>query len=562
MFDKEYLKKIEAEKKRWEETTLKERLAQGKEAKEVFKTDSQLEVNRLYTPLDLEAIGFDYLKDTSWPGEYPFARGIDPIMYRAAPWIMMQYSGFASAEETNKRFKFMLSQGASSFSIALDLPTHKALDSDDPLAEGEVGKVGVPIDSLKSLEAIFDGIPLDSVKMFICVAMSTGPIILPLFLSLAEKAGIDPRRFGLFMTNEALMEFACRGTQFTTPAGHFRLSADVVEYCARNFPNFSPLQLSGYHAREAGCTAIQELAFPLANCITYIEELKKRGLSIDDYTGSFTWFFSSSLDLLEEVAKFRAFRKIWANIAKNRFGAKNPKAMHARIMIYTGGSNLTRRQPYINIVRTTIQALSSALAGVQYMNLSSFDEAYQTPTEEGATIAVRTQQILANESGVTKTVDPLAGSYYVETLTKKIETEVYDYLQKIENMGGAVKAIEKGFYQSEIADQAFRYNREIESKERIKVALNEFLTDQEVKVAPLRYDPDAEKKTVEAVRQLRRERDNNRVKQALENVRRTLKGTENAIPSIVEAVKAYATVGEISNAMRDVFGEYREPNIL
>ncbi len=558
MFNKEYLKKIEAEKKRWEETTLKERLAQGKEAKEVFKTDSQLEVSRLYTPLDLEAVGFDYLKDTSWPGEYPFARGIDPIMYRAAPWIMMQYSGFASAEETNKRFKFMLSQGASSFSIALDLPTHKALDSDDPLAEGEVGKVGVPIDSLKSLEVIFDGIPLDSVKMFICVGMSTGPIILALFLSLAEKAGIDPKRFGLFLTNESLMEFACRGTQFTTPAGHFRLSADVVEYCARNCPNFSPLQLSGYHAREAGCTAIQELAFPLANCITYIEEMKKRGLFIDDYAGSFTWFFSSSLELLEEVAKFRAFRKIWANIAKNRFEAKNSKAMHARIMIYTGGSNLTRRQPHINIVRTTIQSLASALAGVQYMNLSSFDEAYQTPTEEGATIAVRTQQILAYEIGVTKTVDPLAGSYYVEALTKKIENGVYDYLQKIENMGGAVKAIERGFYQSEIAEQAYRYNKEVETKDRIKVALNEFVTDQEVKVSPLRYDSDAEKKTIEAVKQLRKERDNGKVKQALDNVRRTLKGSENAIPSIIEAVKAYATVGEIGAVIREIYGRYEE----
>jgi methylmalonyl-CoA mutase N-terminal domain/subunit len=558
MFDKEYLKKIEAEKKRWEETTLKERLAQGKEMRDSFKTDSQIEVNRLYTPLDLEAVGFDYLNDTSWPGEYPFVRGIDPVMYRAAPWIMMQYSGFGSAEETNRRFKFMLSQGASSFAIALDLPTHKALDSDDPVAEGEVGKVGVPIDSLKSLEAIFDGIPLDSIKMFICVGMSTGPIILALFLSLAEKAGIDPRRFGLFMTNESLMEFACRGTQFTTPAGHFRLSADVVEYCARNYPNFSPLQLCGYHTREAGCTAIQELAFPLANCITYIEEMTRRGLSIDDYAGNFSWFFSSSLELLEEVAKYRAFRKIWANIAKNRFGAKNPKTMHARIMIYTGGSHLTRRQPYINIVRTTIQALSSALAGVQFMNLSSFDEAYQTPTEEGATIAVRTQQILAYETGVTKTVDPLAGSYYVETLTKKIEDAVYDYLQRIENMGGAVKAIEKGFYQSEIAEQAYRYNKEIETKERIKVALNEFLTGQEVKVAPLKYDPDAEKKTIAAVKELRKERDNNKVKQALENVRKALKGTENAMPSIIEAVKAYATVGEIGAVIREVYGKYEE----
>lgn len=558
MFDKKYLKKIQDEKQHWEETLVKERLAQTKEMKDKFKTDSQIEVNRLYTPLDLEEVGFDYLKDVSWPGEYPFARGIDPLMYRTSPWVMMQYSGFASAEETNNRFKYLLSQGATSFSIALDLPTHKGLDSDDPLAEGEVGKVGVPIDSLRSLEAMFDGIPLDSVKMFICVAMSTGPIILPLFLSLAEKSGIDPKKFGLFMTNESLMEFACRGTQFTTPAGHFRLSADVVEYCAKNVPNFSPLQLCGYHAREAGCTAIQELAFPLANCIAYIQEMSKRGLSIDDYAGSFSWFLSSSLDFLEEVAKFRAFRKIWAHIARDRFGAKNPKTMQAKIMIYSGGSHLTRRQPYINIARTTVQALASVLGGIQFMNLSSFDEAYQTPTQEGATMAVRIQQILAYETGVTKTVDPLAGSYYIEALTKKIEKGVYDYLEKIEKMGGAVKAIEKGFYQSEIAEQAYRYNQEIESKERIKVALNEFVMDDDVKVAALRYSSDAEKNTVEALKKLREERDNTKVKKCLENIKQVLKSNENSIPSILEAVKAYATFGEIGAVIRDVYGRYEE----
>jgi methylmalonyl-CoA mutase N-terminal domain/subunit len=561
MFDKEYLKRIKAEKKRWEETILRDRLAEAKEMKDSFKTNSQIEVNRVYTPLDLQEVGFDYLKDTSWPGAYPFVRGIDPMMYRATPWVMMQYSGFASAEETNKRFKYMLNQGATSFAIALDLPTHKALDSDDPLADGEVGKTGVPIDSLKSLEKLFEGIPLNAVSAFICVAMSTGPIILALFLALAEKTGMDPKKFGLILTNESLMEFACRGTQFTTPEGHFRLSADVVEYCAKNYPNFSPLQICGYHAREAGCTAIQELAFPLANCIAYVQEMERRGLSIDDYAGSFTWLFSASLDLFEEVAKFRAFRKIWATLAKTRFGAKNPKTMQARIVFYSGGSNLTRHQPYINIARTTIQGLAAALGGIQIMHLSSYDEAYQTPTQESGTIAVRIQQILGHETGITQTIDPLAGSYYIETLTKKIENGVYAYLEKIENIGGAIKAIEQGFYQSEIAEQAYRYNKEIESKERIKVGLNEFLMDQEVKVAPLRYDPDAEKKTIEAVQQLRKERDSRRVQQTLENCRRTLRETENTIPSIVEAVKAYATVGEIGSVIREVYGTYEEGKV-
>jgi len=558
MFDKDYIEKIKGEKKRWEETSVRERLNQIKEIKDIFKTESGIEVKRIYTPIDLQEVGFDYTSDISWPGEYPFVRGIDPLMYRVGPWVMGQYSGFGSVEETNKRFKYMLSQGATSFSIALDLPTHKALDSDDPLAEGEVGKVGVPIDSLRSMEKLFEGIPLDSVNMFICVAMSTGAIMLALFLALAEKTGVDPKKFGLILTNESLMEFACRGTQFTTPAGHFRLSADVVEYCAKKYPNFSPLQICGYHAREAGCTAIQELAFPLANCIAYVNEMQKRGLSIDDYADKFTWLFSASLDLFEEIAKFRAFRKIWATIARERFGAKHPKTMKARIVFYSGGSHLTRNQPYINIARTTIQALAAALGGVQIMNLSSYDEAYQTPTEESSTIALRIQQILAYETGVTNTIDPLAGSYYIETLTKKIEREVYDYLEKIENMGGAIKAIEEGFYQSEIAEQAYKYNKEIEAKERIKVGLNKFIMEEDIKVTPLKYDPESEKRVIEQVRQIRKERDNQKVKKTLDRFREILKGNENVIPALIEAVKAYATIGEIGAVIRDVYGKYEE----
>ena len=471
---------------------------------------------------------------------------------------MMQYGGLASADETNKRFKYMLSQGATSFSVALDLPTHKALDSDHPLARGEVGKVGVPIDSLHSLERLFDGIPLDSVTMFICVGMSTGPIILSLFLALAEKAGVDPSTFGLFLTNESLMEFACRGTQFTTPQGHLKLSADVVEYCARHHPNFSPLQLSGYHAREAGATAVQELSFPLANAVTYYEEMRRRGLDVDQYAGSYSWFLSCSLDLIEEVAKFRAFRKIWADIARRRFGAQNPKTMQARIMVYSGGSHLTRSQPYINIARTTIQALAGVLGGIQYMNLSSFDEAYQTPTTTSATIAVRIQQILAHESGLAKVVDPLGGSYYLESLTKQIEEQVYSYLDRIEELGGAVRAIEEGFYQREIAEQAYQYNQEVEKKERIKVGLNEYVVDEDVEVAPLIYSPNAEERTIEDLERLRRERDNDKVRVRLDEVRSTLERGDNVVSSLIEAVKAYATVGEIGAVIRDIYGEYEE----
>jgi methylmalonyl-CoA mutase N-terminal domain/subunit len=558
MFDKKFLEELRSRKKEWENTTLNSSLEKPGERKKDFEKDSQISVNRLYTTFDLEQIHFDYFKDIGFPGDYPYVRGLDPLVYRGNFWVMMQYSGFASAEETNKRFKYVLSQGATSFSIALDLPTHKALDSDDPLVEGEVGKTGVPIDSLKDMEIIFDGIPLDAADMFICVAMSTGPIILSLFLALAEKNGIDPNSFGLFLTNESLMEFACRGTQFTTPAGHQKLSTDVVEYCTRHHPNFSPLQICGYHAREAGATAIQELAFPLANAIAYIEEMDKRGFSIDDYAGNFSWFFSSSLELFEEVAKFRAFRKIWAKLAKERFGAKNPKTLNARIMIYTGGSNLTRQQPQINVVRTTIQALGAALGGVQWMNLSSFDEAYQTPTEDGARVALRTQQILAHETGVTKTVDPLAGSYYVEHLTKDIEEQVLAYLAKIEKMGGAVKAIEQGFYQSEIHEHAYRYNRELDEKERIKVAVNEYEMDEKVKVTPLKYDLDAERKTVNRLKKLKEERDNKEVEKRLNNLKEVTEKGDNVIPAVVEAVKAYATFGEIGEVFRQVYGQYVE----
>jgi methylmalonyl-CoA mutase N-terminal domain/subunit len=354
------------------------------------------------------------------------------------------------------------------------------------------------------------------------------------------------------------MEFVCRGTQFTTPAGHHKMSTDVIEYCTRHHPGYSPMQFCGYHAREAGATAIQELAFPLSIAITYVEEMQKRGFTIDDFAGKFSWFFSSTLDMFEEAAKFRAFRKIWARIAKERFGAKNSETLNARIMIYTGGSTLTRQQPLINIVRTTVQALGGVLGGVQWANLSSFDEAYQTPTEQGATIALRTQQILAYETGITNTPDPLAGSYYVESLTKEIEKEVMDYLDKIEAMGGAIKAIEDGVFQQEITEHAYRQHQDIENRDKIKVGLNAFTTDEAVDVAPLKYDPASAEKTVTRLKLLRQDRDGDAVGVRIEALRAATVAGENIIPYILEAVKAYATVGEIGAVFRDVYGEYTE----
>ena len=529
-----------------------------KERKSQFFTRSKIPVKSVYTPLDLEEAGFEYVKDLNLPGEYPYTRGIEPLMYRENLWLMGQYGGFGSAEETNQRYKYLLDQGITAFTIALDLPTQMGYDSDHPMSEGEVGKTGVAVNSLKDIEVIFDGIPLNAVKMIGTLANAIGPIALSWFMVLAEKQKVPPTSFMVFLQNEILKEHVARGAYFLPIEAGLKLNVDVLEYSAKNLPNWLPIQLSGYHFRDAGSNAVQEIAFTLANLITYVEETIKRGLHVDEFVPQFVTHFASNLDVFEEVAKFRAYRRLWAKLMKERFGAKDPRTMKATMNIYTAGSNLTAQQPMNNIARVTAAALAGVLGGGQFIFLSSMDESYQTPAEEAARLAIRTQQILAHELGLTDTVDPLGGSYYVESLTNRIEEEVWDYLKRIDAMGGAMVAIEKGFYQSEIAESAYQLQKEIEKKERIVVGLNEFKTGEKPQIKPLRYDQDAEQKVVSSLKEFKKSRDNAAVKKALDDVKRAAEKNQNLVPSTMEAVKAYATLGEISNVMREVYGEVVE----
>ncbi|MFH1124686.1 MAG: methylmalonyl-CoA mutase family protein [Pseudomonadota bacterium] len=532
--------------------------AGNKERKTQFLTRSRIPVKRVYTPLDLEETGFDYVKDLNFPGEYPYTRGIDPLMYREKLWLIGQYGGLGSAEETNKRFKYLLSQGITAFTLALDLPTQMGYDSDHPMSKGEVGKTGVAVDSLRDMEIIYEGIPLNAVQIVGTLANAIPTIGLSWFMALAEKQKVSPASFVGFLQNEILKEYVARGAYFLPVSAGIKLNIDVLEYCAQHLPTWLPIQLCGYHFREAGASAVQEIAFTLADAITYIEETLKRGLQVDDFVPQFVFFFSANLDLFEEVAKFRALRRIWARLMKERFGAKNPRSLRAMFHIYTGGSNLTAQQPMNNIVRVTAAALAAVLGGVQHAFLSSLDEPFQTPSEESALLAIRTQQILAHELGLTNTVDPLGGSYYVESLTDEIEEKVLDYLKRIESMGGAVAAIEKGFYQSEIAAAAYQFQEEINKKERIVVGVNEYRIEEQVKIKPLKYDPKAEKKVVMGLKQFKKERSGADLKKALDGVKRAAERNENMVQPTFEAVKAYATVGEISDALRAVHGEFIE----
>jgi len=528
----------------------------AKERMDGFFTRSKIPVKRVYTPVDLEEAGFEYAKDLNFPGEYPYTRGIEPGMYRENLWLIGQYGGFGSAEETNKRFNYLLSKGITAFTIALDLPTQMGYDSDHPMSEGEVGKTGVAVNSLRDMEIIFEGIPLTSVKMLGTLANAIGPIALAWFMALAEKQKVPPTAFLVFLQNEILKEYVARGAYFLPVSGGLKLVVDVLEYCAKNLPNWLPIQLSGYHFRDAGGNAIQELAFTVANAITYIEETIKRGLGVDDFVPQFVFHYAANLDVFEEVAKFRAMRRLWARLMKERFNAKDPRSLKAKINVYTAGSVLTAQQPMNNIVRVMAAALAGVLGGGQFIYLSSMDESFQTPSEEAAMLAIRTQQILAHELGVSTTVDPLGGSYYVESLTSQIEEKVWDYLKRIESMGGALAAVEKGFYQSEIASASYQLQREIEKKERIVVGVNEYRTEEKTKISPLRYDADAEEKVLLGLKRFKSERENLAIKKALENIKRAAEKNENLVSPIFKAVKLYATVGEICDVLRDVYGEY------
>lgn len=525
-----------------------------------FRTISGIELKAAYTPEDLA--GFEYDAKLGLPGKYPFTRGISPEMYRENLWVMGQYSGFASAEEANKRYRYLIEQGQTGFSVALDLPTQMGYDSDHPMAEGEVGKVGVAIDSLRDVEELFKGIQLEKVRQIRTTANANALILLAMFVAFARKNNIDPNNIRFFLQNDILKEYICRGTFIFPPGPSVKLSVDVIEYCAKYLTNWTPIAVCGYHIRDAGATAAQELAFTFANLICYTDAAVARGTDIDRFAPNLFFFLASHIDLLEEVAKFRASRRIWSKIMRDRYGAKDPRSQSLRIFIMTMGGALTAEQPLNNVVRVTLEALAAVLGGVQTIATSSYDEALSIPTEQSVTVALRTQQIIAYESGVTQSVDPLGGSYLVEHLTDKLEQDVYAYLDKIEGMGGSVACIEKGYFQKELADSAYAFQKNIDKGDRVVVGVNKFWDDKTVDIPLFTVNDEVAGKQVGRLTELRKSRDNAAVDKALENLAAAARRGDNLAETMIEAVGKYATIGEISGVLRDVYGVYKPPTVF
>ncbi len=530
-----------------------------RERKEEFRTTVDgFVVNRVYTSADLEELNQEGI---GLPGEYPFTRHIMPSGYRSRLWTMRQYAGFGTVEETNERYKYLYEQGQTGFSVAFHLPTQEGYDSDHPLATGEVGKCGVAVDSFEDMERLWLGIPLAEVSTSMTIN-ATAPIMLALYIAAAEKQGADVSQLRGTVQNDILKEYIARNTYIFGPTPSMRLVTDICAYCAQNMPNWNSISISGYHMREAGATAAQEAGFTIANGVAYVQAMIDRGMEVDSFAPRFSFFFAAYTNLLEEVAKFRALRRIWARIMKERFGAKNPRSMMLRFHVQTDGFTLTEQQPLNNVVRVTLQALAAVLGGCQSLHTNSFDEALALPTEEAVQVALRTQQIIAHESGTADTVDPLGGAYYIEWLTSQIENKALEYIDEIDRMGGALKAIERGYIQKEISYSAYNYQRAVDSGGQVVVGVNQFVTQDEPEPEILEIGVETERKQVERLKRLKRERNNQRVNEVLGRVRDVARSSQNIMPVLVEAVKAYATVGEISDALRDVFGEYREPNIL
>ncbi|MBO8138995.1 MAG: methylmalonyl-CoA mutase family protein [Thermosipho sp. (in: Bacteria)] len=559
MFDDNELKKIKIESEKY--NSLVEKTTQKfPERKKKFKSTSGYEIKRLYTPLDISNL--NYQEDLGFPGMFPFTRGVQPTMYRGKLWTMRQYAGFGTAEESNKRYKYLLSQGQTGLSVAFDLPTQIGYDSDDPMAEGEVGKVGVAIDSLKDMEILFDGIPLDKVSTSMTIN-STAAILLAMYIVVAEKQGVPLDKLSGTIQNDILKEYIARGTYIFPPQPSMKIITDIFEYCSKNMPKWNPISISGYHIREAGATAVQEVAFTLADAIAYVESAIKVGLDPNVFGQRLSFFFASHNNFLEEISKFRAARRLWAKIMKDRFKVSNEKAMRLRFHTQTGGSTLTAQQPLNNIVRVTIQALAAVLGGTQSLHTNSYDEALGLPTEESAMIALRTQQIIAYESGVADTIDPLAGSFVIEHMTNEIEKRAVEYIEKIDSLGGMVKAIESGYVQREIHESAYKLQLAVENGEEVIVGVNKFQINEDLEHKEiLKVNPELEVKQKSNLKRLKESRDNERVKKALKNIKNAATNDENLMPYIIEAVKVYATVGEISNALREVYGEYSETVII
>jgi methylmalonyl-CoA mutase N-terminal domain/subunit len=546
--------KIKQDKEEWENS-----ISLKKERKKSFRNLSEIEINRLYTPNDIKDL--NYGLDLGFPGQYPFTRGAYPNMYRGQLWTMRQFAGFGNADQTNKRYKFLIENGNTGLSVAFSLHTIYGIEATDPRALGEIGKEGVAIDSLEDMETLFDGIDLSKISTSMTI---NGPasILLALYIVTAEKQGHSPEQLRGTIQNDILKEYIAQKSWIFPPGPSMRIIVDTIEYCTKHVPQWYTISISGYHIREAGSTAVQELAFTLADGFAYVEAALERGLDIDDFAPRLSFFFNSHNNFFEEICKYRAARRIWARHMKNRYGATKPKSMRLRFHTQTAGVSLAAQEPENNIARVTLQALASVLGGTQSLHTNSFDEALCLPTENAVKIALRTQQIIAHESGVTDTVDPLAGSYYVEWLTNKMEEEAEDYFKRIEDLGGVIPAIKANFFQKEIANASYKYQQEIESKERTFVAVNQFGQKEPCSVPLLKIDENVAKDQIKKLNELKERRDNDKVSEKIERLKEAARGTENLMPFIIDAVREYTSIGEIINALTEVFGTYHEDSIF
>ncbi len=554
MYDRKKLEIVKTKKDQWDCGPVEKACAKFPERKTTFSTISGEEVERLYTPVDVADL--DYEANLGFPGEYPFTRGVQPTMYRGRFWTMRQYAGFGTAQETNERYRYLLEQGQTGLSVAFDLPTQSGYDSDHPLSMGEVGKVGVAIDSVDDMRVLFDQIPLDRVTTSMTIN-APATVLLAMYLALAEEQGVPYKKVGGTVQNDILKEIICRGQYIYPPHPSMRLTVDLIKFCYEHVPKWNTISISGYHIREAGSTAAQEMAFTIANGITYVQSCIDRGMEVDSFAPRLSFFYNAFTNVLEEVAKFRAGRRYWAKVMKERFGSQNPRSMMMRYHVQTGGVTLTAQQPINNVIRVALQTLATAYGGAQSLHTNSYDEALCLPTEEAVTVALRTQQVVAEESGAADTIDPLAGSYYVEAMTDRIEEEIDDYMRRIDSMGGTLKAIEEGYIQKEIQDSAYRFQKEIESNERIYVGINKYTMEEPPPTNLLKVDPKQREIETEKLKKLRAERDEKAWKKALDRLAEVSNTDENVMPQVVEAVKARATVGEICDVWRNIWGEYR-----
>lgn len=555
-FDPKHLDEINASLDKWQKNTLKPTLDRKPERKSSFVTESSVPINRLYTPMDVPEL--DYMRDLGNPGEYPFTRGIHATGHRGKLWTMRMFAGFGTAEETNERYKYLINQGNMGLSVAFDLPTLMGYDTDAPEALGEFGSCGVAVSSLKDMELLFDGIPLDKVSTSMTIN-SPAATIWAFYIAAAEKQGVPMEKLRGTLQNDILKEFIAQKEFIFPPEPSMRLVTDTVEFASQRLPQWNSISISGYHIREAGSTAVQELAFTLVDGLEYVRWALDRGMDIDDFAPRLSFFFNAHNDFFEEIAKYRAARRIWAREMRETFGAKNPRSWLMRFHTQTAGVSLTAQQPEINIVRVAIQALAAVIGGTQSLHTNSMDEALALPSEHAVTVALRTQQIIAEESGVTNTIDPLGGSYYIEALTNQMERQTYDYFRRIQDFGGVLPAIEAGFFQQEIANASYQHQIELDSNERHIVGVNKHVVDEPIQIPILAMDPDGYNRQVTRLETLRQERDNTAVEQSLNALRGALEGDDNVMPYLIDAAKAYATLSEITDVMREVCGLYREP---